>query len=449
MRKISLTIFILFVTLIAGFTFLSLGKSNGQNSTSSSSGECIICTQVIPNCSSNETIVPQSCNECAHCVSTSSNSSGCPQIQTDCAGEPSGCGAKSGIYDPKICMCVCPDSLSSSGNLSTFNNNFAGRWIGKKIILKLCVKDQELEGIINIPMEIEDGNIISQTIISNNEISIQIKDKNDLSRELNLKLVNKRHLKIVMDDETFETKRVGFLRKCPFSSSSSGSLSSSSSSSSGDIVSSSSSGGINISSSSSSSSGGLEYYCSSKGSCSGPNDKSCPTGTYCINITCGPPVCCNGPNCSPLFDCSMPSPPNYVCFPNTCDYPCPICCSPDTRIRTTGEQKRIADIKEGELVLTDNGKAVRVKKVSKTPVKNHKILNIKLSDGTILEISPGHPTADGRKFKDLKMGDVLDGRMVIETKLIPYVYSHTYDILPDSKSGNYYANGVLIGSTLK
>lgn len=123
--------------------------------------------------------------------------------------------------------------------------------------------------------------------------------------------------------------------------------------------------------------------------------------------------------------------------------------SPDIRIRTTGVQKRIADIKKGELVLSDEEKAVRVKKVSKAPVKNYKILKVRLNDGTIFEVSPGHPTADGRRFKELKMGDFLDNRMVVETKLIPYIYSHTYDILPDSKTGNYYANGVLIGSTLK
>jgi hypothetical protein len=30
-----------------------------------------------------------------------------------------------------------------------------------------------------------------------------------------------------------------------------------------------------------------------------------------------------------------------------------------------------------------------------------------------------------------------------------YRYSHTYDILPASSSGAYFASGVLVGSTLK
>ena len=129
-------------------------------------------------------------------------------------------------------------------------------------------------------------------------------------------------------------------------------------------------------------------------------------------------------------------------------FPKLLCCSPDTKIRTNNGERRIADIKAGDLVLTDGEKPVRVKEINQVKAKDHKVLKITLNDRTVLEISPGHPTGDGRKLSDLKAGDVLDGRTVIETKLIPYASEYTYDILPDSKTGNYYANGVLIGSTL-
>ena len=486
MKKINLIIFFLF-TLIVNLTFLSLEKSNGQtnSSSSSSSGECIICTQVIPNCSSNGIIVPQSCHECAHCISTSSNSSGCLQIQTNCSGEPSGCGAKFGIYDPKICMCVCSDSTSSSsGSLNctsdndcppsicsssgTFKNyscgngicnqifyfadpcqfqsssssgdliikHFSGIWKGKvsdcnggSISLN---NDQESEcivcpqiailcaqGFTSIPQSCHKCAhcekcksfktttlklcIKDQKLKGTVNISNEIKNENITSQEiisnkeidistssgksLKLRLIDTRHLNILFSGQTFELRKTRLSKNC--SSTNSG------------------------------------KDCSPKGSCRGENGEelSCPVGTECSGL------------------------PAYGCYPPGC--PVPICCSPDTKIKTDGVQKRIADIREGEVVLTDGGKAVRVKKVSKTPVKNHKVLKITLSDGTILEISPGHPTTDGRKLKELKMGDILDGRMVVETKLIPYIYSHTYDILPDSKAGNYYANGVLIGSSLK
>jgi len=125
------------------------------------------------------------------------------------------------------------------------------------------------------------------------------------------------------------------------------------------------------------------------------------------------------------------------------------CCSAKTRIRTAGIEKEILQIMIGDLVLTDNKKTVRVSKVKKEKSKKQKILKVKLNDATILEISPEHPTADGRKFKDLKPSDKLDGRLVVESQIVPYFYKYTYDILPDSKTGNYYANGVLVGSTLK
>ena len=373
MKRINLTVFFI-LTLIVGFTF-----------SYSSSSECIICTQVIPNCSSNEILVPQTCNDCAHCVSTSStSSSGCPQVQTDCAGEPFGCKSSFGIYDPKICKCVCPDSQSSSGDLITLNKKFSGVWKSSKIIiLKLCAKNNKLEGTVNITGDIENGIIVSQNIISNKEIDISTNS----GKSLKLILIDARHLNILFSGQTFELRKTRPSKNC--SSANSG------------------------------------KDCSPKGSCHGENGGklSCPPGTKCSGL------------------------PAYGCYPPGC--PVPICLSPDTKIKTDGVQKRIADIREGEIVLTDHGKAVRVKKISKTQVKNHKILKVLLSDGTVLEISPGHPTADGRKLKELKMGDILDGRMVVETKFIPYIYSHTYDILPDSKTGHYYANGVLIGSSLK
>ncbi len=126
-----------------------------------------------------------------------------------------------------------------------------------------------------------------------------------------------------------------------------------------------------------------------------------------------------------------------------------MCLPPNILIRTLTAEKKISDLRVGDLVLSDNGKPVRIARITKVEAPNHKVMKIKFNDGTSFEGSPEHPTADGRLFKDLKTGDKIDGRTVVETKLIPYKYSHTYDILPNSKTGNYYANGVLIGSTLK
>jgi hypothetical protein len=75
-------------------------------------------------------------------------------------------------------------------------------------------------------------------------------------------------------------------------------------------------------------------------------------------------------------------------------------------------------------------------------------MRVSLADGSVLEISPGHPTADGRTFAALPPGSMLDeSHRVVSAELVPYRYDRTYDILPATKSGTYVAAGALVGST--
>jgi hypothetical protein len=77
------------------------------------------------------------------------------------------------------------------------------------------------------------------------------------------------------------------------------------------------------------------------------------------------------------------------------------------------------------------------------------VIHIRLSDGRELWASPGHPTADGRRLVDLKSGDVYDGAQVILFERVHYQGTSTYDLLPSGETGFYWANGILMGSTLK
>jgi hypothetical protein len=87
--------------------------------------------------------------------------------------------------------------------------------------------------------------------------------------------------------------------------------------------------------------------------------------------------------------------------------------------------------------------------VGHAPVRAHRVVRVELEGGRVLEISPGHPTADGRTFGDLVTGGFLDEQHeVVSARLVPYGYDATYDILPDSSTGTYFAAGALIGSTL-
>jgi hypothetical protein len=94
--------------------------------------------------------------------------------------------------------------------------------------------------------------------------------------------------------------------------------------------------------------------------------------------------------------------------------------------------------------------AAPILRVGSTKVYSHRVLRVVLSDGSLIEMSPGHPTADGRIFSDLAEGDSLDAtHHVISSILIPFDATHTHDILPDSPSGVYFAAGALVGSTLR
>jgi hypothetical protein len=130
---------------------------------------------------------------------------------------------------------------------------------------------------------------------------------------------------------------------------------------------------------------------------------------------------------------------------------CPVCASPYTPIATPLGERPISELRVGDLVYSvDNGAIVAVPliRVGRTPVSHHKVVRVVLEDGRSLEISAGHPTADGRTFGDLLAGDRLDGHELISAEIVPYSYPFTYDVLPGSKTGTYFAAGALIGSTI-
>jgi hypothetical protein len=131
---------------------------------------------------------------------------------------------------------------------------------------------------------------------------------------------------------------------------------------------------------------------------------------------------------------------------------CPICAAPDTPIATPAGERPIADLRVGDVVYSVEGAAivaVPIARTGSTAVTEHRVVRVVLQDDTVLEISPGHPTADGRLFSGLLAGDELNpGHRIVSAEIVPYRYDRTYDILPASNTGAYFAGGALIGSTL-
>jgi hypothetical protein len=127
------------------------------------------------------------------------------------------------------------------------------------------------------------------------------------------------------------------------------------------------------------------------------------------------------------------------------------CAAPTTRIATPSGPRAISTLAVGDLVYSlDQGGvvAVPILRVTRIPVSGHHVARVTLNDGAVLEISEGHPTADGRLFRDLGPGDRLGTKAVAGVESVPYRFAFTFDILPASDSGTYFAEGALIGSTL-
>jgi hypothetical protein len=127
------------------------------------------------------------------------------------------------------------------------------------------------------------------------------------------------------------------------------------------------------------------------------------------------------------------------------------CASPDTLIATPHGERRIADLRTGDLVYSVEGEAIRavpIVRVNRTPVVGHHVLHVTFENGRFIEMTAGHPLADGRPLSELSAGSRLMGGAVASITSVAYTHDATYDILPDSTSGAYFASGVLIGSTL-
>ena len=152
-------------------------------------------------------------------------------------------------------------------------------------------------------------------------------------------------------------------------------------------------------------------------------------------------------------------PLNGACWPK--GRPAPICLSADTQIDTPTGQRRVRDLHAGDVVWTVDASGARVAEplldASHVAVpKSHVMDHVFFEDGRELLVSPGHPTCSAARgsdapaaLADLVPGKTYDGSPVRHAERVPYGGDATFDILPAGDTGCYWANGVLLGSTLK
>jgi hypothetical protein len=130
---------------------------------------------------------------------------------------------------------------------------------------------------------------------------------------------------------------------------------------------------------------------------------------------------------------------------------CPICLTKGTLIDTSGGKVPVEELQEGWEVWTadDNGNRILaiIIRTAATTLSSFKMVQLTLSDGRDITASPGHPTAEGRALGGYYVGDILDGAVVVAKQNRDYTGA-TYDLLPSGATGYYWANSILLKSTL-
>ena len=133
---------------------------------------------------------------------------------------------------------------------------------------------------------------------------------------------------------------------------------------------------------------------------------------------------------------------------------CPICLSASTMIAAPGGPILVTAIRVGTVVWSQDAAGRRVAEPvtevgSMEAPEGHRMVHLALADGRQLYASPGHWAADGHPLGALKIGDALDGSTVALWELVPYAGSRTFDLLPAGPTGVYWADGILLASTLR
>ena len=132
---------------------------------------------------------------------------------------------------------------------------------------------------------------------------------------------------------------------------------------------------------------------------------------------------------------------------------CPICLAKGTLIDTPAGPVPVEELNRGMAVWSVDDSVKRVPatvvETAVTPVPpSFQVVTVRLDDGRAVTASPGHPTAEGRPLGDYQVGDSLDGSLVIAVEHLSYEKEATYDLLPSGTTGLYWANGILLRSTL-
>ena len=78
----------------------------------------------------------------------------------------------------------------------------------------------------------------------------------------------------------------------------------------------------------------------------------------------------------------------------------------------------------------------------------HEMFVSRLEGGRTIRGSALHRLADGRAIGELRVGDRVDGSVVVSVDVEPFAGDATWDLLPTGETGAYFVDGVPLRSTL-
>lgn len=124
----------------------------------------------------------------------------------------------------------------------------------------------------------------------------------------------------------------------------------------------------------------------------------------------------------------------------------------DTKIATPKGDVKIKNLKIGDEVWSTDyyGKRlkVKIKKLGKVYVRNAQVLDIKLKDKRSISAVHKHPDGSYKALLFYKVGDSLDGSEILKLERRRIEGDSLWDILPEGLMATYWANGVLLTSSM-
>src|SRR5207247_8025739 len=129
---------------------------------------------------------------------------------------------------------------------------------------------------------------------------------------------------------------------------------------------------------------------------------------------------------------------------------CPICLARGVSIASPSGPIPVQEVRLGMTVWSVDRGGHRIRAVvlrTRRLAARGELLRIHLEDGRSVTVSSRHPTASGRLVGRLGIGDRFAGSQIRAIAAVPY-RGFTFDLLPSGPTGDYVADGVLLGSTL-